>query len=211
MTTNDEGELRVHKARLTILFIVALVLGVAVTGSYFLVFDGALPDDHAVWGMFGDFVGGTLNPIFALFALAALLYTISLQVHELQAVRKELAQTSETANRQSFEHTFFQMIRLHHDIVARIDVTPDHLSAHDSPTDFKGPTAFKTFCKELDEHLNYYHGEPLEDRREYIQLAWSEFFEARYPSIIHYFRHLFALLLFVKEHAPNVSVRPRPY
>lgn len=85
------------------------------------------------WGTFGDFIGGTLNPIFALFSLFAIIYTIKIQTQELEFSREELEETrkelkesriaqqeqseslklqNKATNLQMFENTFFQLINL---------------------------------------------------------------------------------------------------
>ncbi|MEG8241300.1 hypothetical protein MKR66_16250 [Acinetobacter baumannii] len=42
------------------------------------------------WGTVGDFFGGILNPIFALFAFYWLTYSVRLQIKELAETRNEL-------------------------------------------------------------------------------------------------------------------------
>lgn len=46
------------------------------------------------WGTFGDFIGGFLNPIFALIAFYWLTRSIQLQLHELKETRKAFEQSS---------------------------------------------------------------------------------------------------------------------
>lgn len=72
------------------------------------------------WGTFGDFVGGTLNPLLSFFALVILLKTFSMQRKELALQRKELKKTQQILNeqskiqkRQQFESTFFELLKLH--------------------------------------------------------------------------------------------------
>jgi hypothetical protein len=85
------------------------------------------------WGTFGDFIGGTLNPLFALFSLFAIIYTIKIQTKELELSREELEATrkelegsriaqqeqseslklqNKATKLQIFENTFFQLINL---------------------------------------------------------------------------------------------------
>lgn len=85
------------------------------------------------WGTFGDFIGGTLNPLFALFSLFAIIYTIKIQTKELQLSREELEATrkelegsriaqqeqseslklqNQATKLQMFENTFFKLIDL---------------------------------------------------------------------------------------------------
>ena len=74
----------------------AIVLALITTGLYFSQFNGApLSTNPDRWGVFGDYLGGVLNPVFSFFALIALLYTIALQSEELRASREELALTRE--------------------------------------------------------------------------------------------------------------------
>ncbi|GJL56448.1 MAG: hypothetical protein NPIRA02_35800 [Nitrospirales bacterium] len=86
--------------------ILILIFGVATIGLcvvgvlYFLNFQGQLSSEHERWGTFGDFIGGTLNPILSFLALIALLLTIVLQNRELEATRQELSESRQTAQKQ---------------------------------------------------------------------------------------------------------------
>jgi len=110
------------------LVIIAIIAIVFVFTVYFLNFNNGFSDDQGVWGTFGDFMGGTLNPILSFLSLIALLSTIVLQQKELGLSRTELKYTrdelersanaqvatqtildeqSDTMARQQFESTFF--------------------------------------------------------------------------------------------------------
>ena len=96
-----------------------------------------LSNDPATWGTFGDYLGGTLNPIISFLALIGLLYTIHQQSQEMQATREELKQAaeqqrqqveqqsrqSEIFNLQQFESTFFSLLNQHNKIIEKI-MTP---------------------------------------------------------------------------------------
>lgn len=77
----------------SVLLIAAIgsLLALTVLSFYFFWFQGELSDKQDVWGSFGDFVGGTLNPLFSFLALIALLLTIVLQTRQLEMSSKELA------------------------------------------------------------------------------------------------------------------------
>lgn len=62
-----------------------------------------LPVVSQSWGTFGDFIGGILNPIFALFAFYWLTSSVRLQVKELQETKNELKKTAD-AQAKSAEH-----------------------------------------------------------------------------------------------------------
>ncbi|GAA5445405.1 hypothetical protein Misp06_03608 [Microbulbifer sp. NBRC 101763] len=80
---------------------------------------------------------GAVNALFSGLAFAGLIYTIILQKNELGLQREELrltrdeikAQKKELQNQnlqlehQNFEATFFQMTRLHNELLAEIDIT----------------------------------------------------------------------------------------
>ena len=112
----------------------ALFCIVSVFGYYGYIFSDFKIDaspDH--FGQFGDFIGGTLNPILAFLSFMALLYTIKIQTDELKLSREELEATreelkgsriaqqeqseslklqNEATRLQIFENTFFQLIDL---------------------------------------------------------------------------------------------------
>lgn len=93
-----------------------------------------IANDSATWGTFGDYLGGTLNPIISFLALIGLLYTIHQQAQEMQATREELKQAaeqqrqqveqqsrqSEIFNLQQFESTFFSLLEQHNKIIENL-------------------------------------------------------------------------------------------
>ena len=66
-------------------------------------FFGGLSNDQTIFGLFGDYIGGTLGALFAFLSFLALLYTINLQRQDIIASRQEL-------DVQRFENTFFNML-----------------------------------------------------------------------------------------------------
>lgn len=59
---------------------------------YFSKFHNGFSNTQGDWGTFGDFLGGTLNPIFGFFGFLALLATLSLQRKQLDEQRKDMEQ-----------------------------------------------------------------------------------------------------------------------
>lgn len=94
----DEEEKTVLNFIATIVGLALAIIFVAVF-LYFLKFRGQLSNDQAVWGAFGDFVGGIANPVLSFFSLVALLITLVLQRKELSYTRKELEMTREELER----------------------------------------------------------------------------------------------------------------
>ena len=107
-----------------------------ILGLYIAYFKNlSITNDSATWGTFGDYLGGTLNPIISFLALIGLLYTIHQQAQEMQATREELKQAaeqqrqqveqqscqSEIFNLQQFESTFFSLLEQHNKAVEKIE------------------------------------------------------------------------------------------
>lgn len=116
------------------ILLVAVVAIVVVLSLYFSNFNGLLSTKDSVWGTFGDFIGGTLNPILSFLALMALLLTIVLQNKELEATRKELERSAtahensqnimdkqyEALKQQKFEATFFSLLEQHNQLLQKL-------------------------------------------------------------------------------------------
>jgi hypothetical protein len=52
-------------------------------------FPGGLSDQQGVWGQFGDFFGGTLNPVIALATLIAVAASLRYTIHALELSHKQ--------------------------------------------------------------------------------------------------------------------------
>ncbi|WP_336931163.1 putative phage abortive infection protein [Acinetobacter tandoii] len=72
-------------------FLIIILVGVL----YLYLGDKKLPESAQSWGTFGDFIGGILNPIFALFAFYWLTYSVRLQIKELKDTRIELQKAAD--------------------------------------------------------------------------------------------------------------------
>lgn len=79
-------------------------------------------------GVFGDFLGGVLNPILTFFTLFGLIATIVIQRQELRLARHEYEKTADALSTQAIETTFFNILDLHHKIVDNLKVDLEDLS-----------------------------------------------------------------------------------
>lgn len=135
------------------LLYIAISLLVITTSVYFFNFNYGFSSDRNDWGTFGDFMGGTLNPLFAFLSLFAIIYTIRIQTQELEYSREELKATKEeleksriaqeeqsksfkiqnySMKQQTFENTFFQLINTFIDIRNNITIK----SSYNKPNRF---------------------------------------------------------------------------
>lgn len=131
MASKKKNSTKLNFLNWILVIAIGLFLGLLV--FYFINIFNLDTTKKADWGTFGDFIGGTLNPIFALFSLFAIIYTIKIQTEELELSREELRETrkelkesriaqqeqseslklqNEATKLQIFENTFFKLLEL---------------------------------------------------------------------------------------------------
>lgn len=183
-----------HVKRLTTLAYVGFATSVLVIGFFVVKFFGPLSDDPGKWGQFGDYVGGVLNPTFSFLALLALLATLGLQIRELRISARELKNSAEalvkqndTLRQQTFEATFFQLLRLHNDIVATMELPGRSL---------KGRACIEHYLYQLERILI---NEAAAKNLENFMLFYNIFYRDHQATLGHYFRLLYNIVKLVKR------------
>lgn len=132
MANKEKLEKWLSENSLTVLFIilfVAVISAVMVVGVYWFYFNGVpVRSDPAPWGQFGDFFGGTLNPIFGFLSVMALLAALVIQSRELKISSEELKNSALALNaqnraiaHQSFEQTFFSWLESYRDMLGSVE------------------------------------------------------------------------------------------
>lgn len=150
-------------------------------------------------GVFGDSFGA-LTSLFSGLAFGGIVYTILLQRKELELQRKELALTRkvlvnqvDATKLQNFESTFFQMLRLHNEILNVIDLR----TVGDVTT--TGRDCFVVFYHRIQ---NFYLKEKKESPSHSVKLwmegAYTKFWKGGQQDLGHYFRYLYTIFKFVK-------------
>jgi hypothetical protein len=84
------------------IFVTVCFLGV-LSGFYYwfnVYLDRGVSDDVSVWGTFGDFVGGTLNPLVSLFTLMIVCRAYLSQREELHDTKTALIESSQAQHEQ---------------------------------------------------------------------------------------------------------------
>jgi len=71
------------KKIVTAAFIFAVLLMVVLLSLYVMTFGTVISDSQSVWGAFGDYFGGILNPIFGALAFVGVLWSLHLQLGQL--------------------------------------------------------------------------------------------------------------------------------
>ncbi len=202
VTQHDQSPRIVLPRRIFILLPVLAGLGFLVAvGFYATSFSGELADSNEIWGQFGDYLGGLLNPIFGFLSLIAILATLFVQGQELRYSTEELAKSAEALKLQSeamvqqnFENTFFQLLRLHNDIVNAIDLRETQTLQVTS----KGRDCFRPFYKRFKDHWTKQSSEHTDrsdrERINHLYLAYYPRIEA---ELGHYFRSLYNIVKLV--------------
>jgi hypothetical protein len=203
---NDGSLSKYINAILVGLFIVALVYLLSIFGYSYLHFPATTDPNATTWGTFGDYIGGLLNPVFSFLAFIALLFTIVLQRRELALSTKELKtsakalkEQSESLKLQNFENTFFQMLKLHNEIIQGMEISHppgSHLQG------YRGRGCFWKYYEKFTSHYKGHGGDTPEsssypDEKSLIDGAYNSFFKENDVSVAHYFRNLFAIIKFV--------------
>lgn len=81
--------------------------------------------DPAVWGTFGDYVGGTVNPVLSFFSLILLIRSVTLQNEANQDLRKELKENEKTEQLKAVTTLFFSMINAQRETFSSFKILAD--------------------------------------------------------------------------------------
>ena len=160
------------------------------------------PEDFKSLGPWGDFVGGVLNPTLTFVTFFAVLLTIWLQRQELILTREEMSRSATalenqeiTLRKQSFENTFFEMLRLHNSILDSIDLVNSETGRVS-----RGRDAFNVFYTRL---TKIYRANRIKSsgrsKREIAELSYFIFWKDAQTELGHYFRFLFNFFRFIED------------
>jgi hypothetical protein len=169
-------------------------------------------------GSFGDMFGG-LNALFSGFAFVGIIYTILLQRIELKLQRKELELTrnvleqqrremsvqSDTLRLQSFENTFFSMLKSHNDLLNSIDLTLTQKT-------YVGRDAIAFYLGNPNTVLHLkseFQIKKINDdsTKEEISEAYETWFQRVDKELAHYFRSLYNLIKFTHDSKLSDKIR----
>jgi len=97
--------------------VAALIFIFIVVGMYVSTFSGNMASSQNVWAQFGDYLGGTLNPVLSFVTILILIFTGLMQRKEVLASRAEAIENSRTLKKQvavqeeqAIEQTVFRLI-----------------------------------------------------------------------------------------------------
>lgn len=154
--------------------------------------------DDAHRGTFGDMFGG-VNALFSGLAFVGVIYAILIQRQELKIQGRELVDTrlelreqNKTMQRQRFENTFFELLRLQIDITNSIEIELNQNKT------IRGRECFKHFLNRLKEQ--YEHHLRADSLANIVSDTYETFYESHQNQVSHYYRSLYNLIRFVDRH-----------
>ncbi|EKN6093920.1 hypothetical protein DVQ99_00140 [Yersinia enterocolitica] len=159
-------------------------------------------------GTFGDFFGGTLNPILTFISVIFLISTIKIQQTELSLTRKELTQTrleykntSDALNTQAIENTFFNILKLHNEIVINLIFKEGTINdAGLNTTSHNGHLVFGALLKEVKKE----GARDTNNIPSYIQGNYKEIQDNHNHILGQYFRNLYQALKLIDGYSDDV-------
>lgn len=220
--------------KLAIIFSIAISFAITAPTLYFMNFDGGFSAKNGDWGTFGDFFGGTLNPILSFLSLTALLFTIVLQSRqaemskkelelsreELTETRKELARSASAHEKaekiqakQFFESKFFNLLELHHKLASELKfdarrITEKASTLQKKHLEIEETTAIEVFEGRLafDGVINFVSQSFgwKKPEPEIVLSRYKLIQEESNEVLGHYFRNLYQILKTIKLSSDNI-------
>jgi uncharacterized membrane protein len=211
---------------LLVIFLIGAAAVIAVFGLYFSQFHSQFSNENSNWGTFGDFVGGTLNPLLSFLGLLALLLTVAMQRDELEKTHEVLdkqlaAQVEQLENakkvsdeqlktqaKQQFESTFFALLNMHNQVLSDLSYEPP--AVQNQSSDIARSIMLNSINRPRSKLRNVYLAVFVRDDS-YVPMNEKFFLLSECKRKIqkennqcgHYFRILYQILKFIENNAPT--------
>lgn len=89
---------------------IIVLVGAVYFVRFYCLLDYVLAEETEVWGQFGDFIGGVLNPLLSFISITLLLKSLSLQYQANSSLRADIENKEKIEILRSFESLFFSLI-----------------------------------------------------------------------------------------------------
>jgi uncharacterized membrane protein len=182
--------LKEFPAFLKLLIFIAILSALIIIGLYFCKFHHVLANTQDTWGQFGDYVGGTLNPVFSFFTLIAVLITIKQQSEQIRSLEK-------TSTLQRFESNFFQILTLFYEVkremVIIIDATFENGKTTPKDIRFEGLACLTKLSNQMFERLKSCKTEND------LKIQYLNFYKNYSFLLKHYFQTLQNIIEFIEK------------
>lgn len=105
-----------------------LAILLLIWGGYYLNFglDGSLSQKTEVWGQFGDYVGGVVNPILSFVTIYLLIQSLGLQRESNDNLIKEIKRQETLEEYKKFELRFFRLLESQDENFSRFKINAEN-------------------------------------------------------------------------------------
>ncbi|MGV2834643.1 hypothetical protein [Pseudomonas shirazensis] len=166
-----------------------LIVGVLI--NYFSNFPFVVSKDQAVWGQFGDYFGGVLNPLLSFFALLGLLAT-------LKAQQKEAKKAEDRHQQQTFDARLFQLLSLSHEAVAAVKYIHSGV-LHQQREEYEGHRGVAHALNRLQEEYLYLAGRDPEHIYDSLKEQFCKWKTPYWSGVASYIESMLFILKYVIE------------
>lgn len=187
---------------LVVLFLAGTIISSAV--FHYAITKSADAQEYGPWG---DFIGGTLNPILTFLTFSGVLLSIFLQRLELSLTRNELERSADalekqisSIEKQNFEVAFFQMLGTFNEIVGSID-----LHNKENGVISNGRDCFRIFYTRLNKIYRENKGKSKSHHspESVLRLSYFTFWKEHQLELGHYYRFLYNVFRFLDENSAS--------
>lgn len=124
--------------RIWLAIIILAILFAGTIGIYVWNFGTSISTDQSLWGQFGDYLGGVINPAVGFITIILLIITLNTQREELAQQREETRRSADALDAQykaiqiqSFEQTLFKWFDNYRSLIEDVEYTYTKLSSSD--------------------------------------------------------------------------------
>jgi hypothetical protein len=182
---------------------------VVMLGLYVYRFGITTSTSQSTWGAFGDFLGGTLNPLVSFLTLIVAVNVWRLQKRELEYTRTALEAQGKIAETQRKEQRFYDLLNLYRNTLVSVEY---QYSTETERRVFKGKQAFAHFTsgkysnplKNIGVLCNNEDSDAVPYALKVKELNWSK----ESSMLDHYFRVVFSIL---REAKPTLDSESHRY
>lgn len=145
-------------------------------------------------GVFGDSFG-VLTSLFSALAFLGVVLTLSYQREEFKLQKIELEENRKEMQKQGFENSFFQMLKLHNDILNSLS---QQRAAVNGTYREEGRAVIKSMQKSLHRNFERKASRGQLELKD-LQEVFDEFYQSQGYQLAHYFRFLYNIFKFISE------------
>lgn len=146
-------------------------------------------------GVFGDSFG-VLTSLFSALAFLGVVLTLAYQREEFKLQKIELEENRKEMKKQGFENCFFQMLKLHNDILSSLTISEQRINGVKT---YDGRAVIQVMMAYLQSNFQSYgYYKEVVDIND-IRNVYEKFYQERGYLMAHYLRFLYNIFKYISE------------